>query len=105
MLADPSSSLAIIVEFAIGLAGFSGVIAVFGGRDGWSGTDRFRTGNLIVLAMIPGFMALLTICLPVALGLFGQYTFLVLYLVLVCHLLMGAINFYRLIFRPNSDIA
>jgi len=166
MISDPISSLTIVIEFAVGLVGFSGVIAVFGGRESWTGTDKFRTRNLIVLPMIPTIAAFLTIaCLEhttlitaarigaalvfllgvvnlnrtyvsslrdfgvspisrdrpvnttlflvyggligivllIALNLFGQYSFFLLYLVLVAHLCFAAFNFYRLIFRPEND--
>ena len=61
MLADPSASLTTIVEFAIGIAGFSAVIAVLGGREHWSEQDRLRTHNLIVFALVPGFLSLLAL--------------------------------------------
>ena len=61
MLADPFASLTTIVEFAIGIAGFSAVIAVLGGREHWSEQDRVRTHNLIVFALVPGFLSLLAL--------------------------------------------
>ena len=61
MLSDPSASLTTIVEFAVGIAGFSAVIAVLGGREQWSKQDRLRTHNHIVFALVPGFLSLLAL--------------------------------------------
>ncbi len=55
-----------IIEFSIGLAGFSGIVAVYAGRDGrWSPVDRFRSANLISAALIPGFVAFITLGLGI----------------------------------------
>ena len=57
-------SLGTIVEFSIGLAGFTGIVAVvrrFRGID--SNLARFRFRNLLITAFLPGFFALLAITL------------------------------------------
>jgi len=53
-----------IAEFSIGLAGFSGIIAVFAGRDGrWAASDRQRGVVLILTALTPGFISFLALAL------------------------------------------
>jgi hypothetical protein len=52
-------SLSTISEFSIGMAGFSGIVAVVVGVNrGWNEISKFRAGNLIVLSLIPGLSAL-----------------------------------------------
>jgi len=52
-------SLSTISEFSIGMAGFSGIVAVVVGTSrGWNDVSKFRAGNLIILSIIPGFSAL-----------------------------------------------
>jgi len=51
-----------ITEFSIGLAGFSGIIAVFAGRDGrWAAADRSRALVLILTSLIPGFVSFIAL--------------------------------------------
>lgn len=48
-----------IIEFSIGLAGFSGIVAaLLQTKSGLRGADRFRTINLLILALSPGFVSL-----------------------------------------------
>ena len=54
--------LSTIVEFSVGLAGFSGVIGIFIHRSGhWAHVDRFRITNLLVMSLTPGFLAFFTL--------------------------------------------
>lgn len=58
-----------IVEFSIGLAGFSAIVTVFLQRSQkLSPVDRFRTINLLLLALTPAFLAFLCIGLVSAFG-------------------------------------
>ena len=61
--------LGIVIEFSIGLAGFSGVIAIFSGRS----QDRvqleiFRLRNLVLGASIPAFLSFIALGLLHALS-------------------------------------
>jgi len=56
--------LGIICEFSIGLAGFTGVMAIFANsREPLSGSFRFRIASLMFMAFTPGFLSLLVISL------------------------------------------
>ena len=58
MLSDPADALGSVIEFSIGLAGFSGIVAVFAHRNsGLDHADRLRLGVLLTNSLIPGFMA------------------------------------------------
>ena len=47
-----------IVEFSIGLGGFSGIVAVFVQRTGdWTAVDRWRVMNLLMVTLAPAFAA------------------------------------------------
>ncbi len=53
-----SESLGLLVEFSIGLAGFSAIVSVFLQRSSQlSGLDRFRILNLLLFALLPAFIA------------------------------------------------
>ncbi len=53
-------SLTSIVEFAIALAGFSGIVVALGKQPGrWAPADRIRVLNVLVFAFGAGFMAYL----------------------------------------------
>ena len=57
-------SLGYIIEFSIGLAGFSGVIAVFTSRlPGRAELDRWRIRNLLLLSMGPAFISFAALAL------------------------------------------
>ena len=57
-MADSIDLLSTIVEFSIGLAGFSGVVGIFLRRSGdWAYVDRFRLTNLLIMSLMPGFLA------------------------------------------------
>ena len=52
-----SESLGLLVEFSIGLAGFSAIVSVFLQRSSQlSALDRFRIFNLLLLALLPAFI-------------------------------------------------
>ena len=56
-----NNSFGIIAEFSIGLAGFSGIVALIGNVP--IKIHRFRVSNLLKTAFIPGFCALLGLVL------------------------------------------
>lgn len=65
----PYEDLGDIVEFSIGLAGFSAVVTVFLQRSRTlSPVDRFRTINLLLLALTPAFLVFLRNGLASAIG-------------------------------------
>ncbi len=51
-----NETLAVIAEFSIGLAGFSGIISVIGKAQ--TKLHQFRIKNLLITAFVPGFCAL-----------------------------------------------
>jgi len=52
-------TLSMVCEFAIGLAGFTGIVAIFSGDDiAVSPVIRFRVKNLLFCAFVPGFLGL-----------------------------------------------
>jgi hypothetical protein len=54
--------LSTIVEFSIGLAGFSGLVGVFMHRSGqWIYVDKFRITNLLLMSLTPGFLAFISL--------------------------------------------
>jgi len=62
MSVPPVDLLFGVSEFSIGLAGFSGIIAVFAGRDGrWAAADRYRGLILILTSLIPGFVSFIAL--------------------------------------------
>jgi hypothetical protein len=55
-------SLGIICEFSIGLAGFTGIMAIFANsREPISASFQFRIACLMFMAFTPGFLSLLVI--------------------------------------------
>jgi hypothetical protein len=59
---DIVDALSTLAEFSIGLAGFTGIIAIFANsRDSIGGALRFRITNLLALSFIPGFVSLTAI--------------------------------------------
>ena len=65
---EATDLLSTIVEFSVGLAGFSGVVGIFIHRSGeWLYVDRFRITNLLIMSLTPGFLAFLSLGLiPIA---------------------------------------
>jgi len=60
----PIEILGYIIEFSIGLAGFSGVIAVFKSRSQAKvDLDRWRIRNLLLFSMGPAFLCFIAIAL------------------------------------------
>jgi len=54
--------LSTIVEFSVGLAGFSGVVGVFIHRSGqWIYVDQFRVTNLLLMSLTPGFLSFISL--------------------------------------------
>jgi hypothetical protein len=52
-------TFSMICEFAIGLAGFTGIVAIFSGDEiAVSPVIRFRVRNLLLCAFVPGFFGL-----------------------------------------------
>lgn len=61
-MSDPTELLSTIVEFSVGLAGFSGLVGAFMHRSGkWLYVDQFRITNLLLMSLTPGFLAFLTL--------------------------------------------
>ena len=55
-------NLNVIAEFSVGMAGFAGIVAVVvGSNRGWNSVSKFRAGNLIVLSIMAGFSALISL--------------------------------------------
>jgi hypothetical protein len=68
MLTSPEY-LSIIIEFSIGLAGFSAIVSVFLHRSNeLRKVDRHRVSNLLSFSLIPGFVALTCIGLELTLN-------------------------------------
>lgn len=52
-------TFSMVCEFAIGLAGFTGIVAIFSGDEiAVSPVIRFRVRNLLLCAFVPGFFGL-----------------------------------------------
>ena len=61
-MTDATELLSTVVEFSIGLAGFSGVVGIFIHRSGqWIYVDRFRVTNLLLMSLTPGFLSFITL--------------------------------------------
>lgn len=55
-------SLAIVIEFSVGIAGFSGIAAVLARSPGaLRPVERFRLGNLLLSSLLSGFLGFLAI--------------------------------------------
>ncbi|TNF84859.1 MAG: hypothetical protein EP301_10715 [Gammaproteobacteria bacterium] len=61
-MSEATELLSTVVEFSIGLAGFSGVVGIFIHRSGqWIYVDRYRVTNLLLMSLTPGFLAFITL--------------------------------------------
>ena len=62
---QPGDALGVGAQVAVTLAGFTGIVVVFGRRalHEWSAGDRFRLGLLLTLSIVPLVMCLLGILL------------------------------------------
>ncbi|MGK0223075.1 MAG: hypothetical protein ACI9ON_002318 [Limisphaerales bacterium] len=61
-MSESTELLSTIVEFSIGLAGFSGVVGIFIHRSGkWIYVDRFRILNLLIMSLTPGFLSFVSL--------------------------------------------
>ena len=69
-MSEASDLLSTIVEFSIGLAGFSGIVGIFINRSGqWIYVDRFRVTNLLLMSLTPGFLSFISLgLLPIVDG-------------------------------------
>ena len=63
-----NDALLTLAEFSIALAGFTGVVVVFGSRPGgWHPMDRYRVSIILWCSIGPAFLSLL----PIGFGMFG----------------------------------
>lgn len=61
-MSEYTELLSTIVEFSVGLAGFSGVVGIFIHRSGqWIYVDQFRTTNLLLMSLTPGFLSFISL--------------------------------------------
>jgi hypothetical protein len=96
-------SLTSIAEFAIALAGFSGIVVALGKQPGrWAAADRFRLLNVLVYAFTVGFMAYLPMGLAHA-GLAGSLLWRVSSGGFLCVLLIESVLFLSVIMRAVTD--
>jgi len=66
---DPTNSLAIIIQFSIGLAGFVGIVSIFSGPAAtWVAVDRFRLGIVLSTTFLAGFLAFIALALDHMMG-------------------------------------
>lgn len=56
-MASETELLTSIIEFSIGLAGFSGVIAAMSRHTAWSTLEKFRVENILLCSLIPAFLS------------------------------------------------
>jgi hypothetical protein len=56
-MGEETELLSTVIEFSIGLAGFSGVVAAMGRNAGWSELERYRVVNLLQAALAPAFLS------------------------------------------------
>ena len=68
---DPTSTLQLIAQLAVAMAGFSSVVVAYGRRfeDGWKASDRIRLSLLVGDSDVGGAMKLAAACLIAALAL------------------------------------
>lgn len=50
-----------VIEFSIGLAGFSGVVAAFSNRTRWTSLEKYRLINLLFASLIPAFASFISL--------------------------------------------
>ncbi len=67
-MTEATELLSTVIEFSIGLAGFSGVVGIFIHRSRqWIYVDRFRVTNLLLMSLTPGFLSFFTLgLLPIS---------------------------------------
>jgi hypothetical protein len=95
---EARDSLLTLAEFSIALAGFTGVVVVFGNRaGGWLPIDRYRMAIILWLSIGPAFLSLLPIGFEM-LGLQGPVLWRVCSLLLAGYL-VGATVAIQLEFR------
>ena len=96
-------TLTSVAEFAIALAGFSGVVVALGKQPGrWAPADRYRLLNVLTFAFSSGFMAYLPMGLAHA-GLSGSPLWRASSGFFLCFWVIGAaINIPRIRSLPND---
>ncbi|MBT5030828.1 MAG: hypothetical protein HOM55_00875 [Proteobacteria bacterium] len=61
-MTDPITALSIIIEFSVGLAGFSGIVIIFASSPaGWNAADKYRISNLLCCSFSAGLVAFVPI--------------------------------------------
>ena len=61
-MTDPITALSIIIEFSVGLAGFSGIVIIFASSPaGWNAADKYRISNLLCCSLSAGLVAFIPI--------------------------------------------
>ena len=61
-MTDPITALSIIIEFSVGLAGFSGIVIIFAASPaGWNAADKYRISNLLCCSLSAGLVAFIPI--------------------------------------------
>ena len=84
-------TLTSVAEFAIALAGFSGIVVALGKQPGrWAPADRYRLLNVLIFAFGAGFMAYVPMGLAHA-GLAGSHLWRVSSGLFLCFAVPGAI--------------
>jgi len=78
-------NLEIIIEFSVGLSGFSGVVVLFGSEK-WQEFDRFRIMNLLMSSMSAALFAF--VCLLLSTFLEDETTIRISSLIFLIHLIL-----------------
>lgn len=61
-MTDPIAALSIIIEFSVGLAGFSGIVIIFAATPaGWNAADKYRISNLLCCSLCAGLIGFVPI--------------------------------------------
>ena len=59
---DPENTLVVCIEYAIGVAGFGGLIASLRGKpENWTLLDRYRLANLLMFAFAAALLSFVTL--------------------------------------------
>ena len=56
-MGNETELLGSVIEFSIGLAGFSGVVAAVTRNTSWTALEKYRVVNLLQSALLPAFLA------------------------------------------------
>jgi hypothetical protein len=61
-MTDPIAALSILIEFSVGLAGFSGIVIIFAATPaGWNEADKYRISNLLCCSLCAGLIGFIPI--------------------------------------------